>query len=130
MWNDSPRNLHTDTGDSKATSSGGNTALKGAAMEGILKRKNRHGEWKERYCKFTSSQFVAYKTSKGKATTEMKECYNLKEIVTAELNAKGQLLVTLLNGDQSLFKGDHIPAWKDAILSLSEEANEMHQETI
>eukprot|EP01033_Poteriospumella_lacustris_P017600 gene17600-12595_t len=117
-------------GDSKATSSGGNTALKGAAMEGILKRKNRHGEWKERYCKFTSSQFVAYKTSKGKATTEMKECYNLKEIVTAELNAKGQLLVTLLNGDQSLFKGDHIPAWKDAILSLSEEANEMHQETI
>jgi hypothetical protein len=104
--------------------------MTGAKMEGILKRKNRHGEWKERYCKFSSTQFLGYKTAKGKATNELKECYNLKEIATVESNAKGQLLVTLLNGEQSLFKGDNIDRWKQAFLDLSEEANEMHQETL
>lgn len=99
-------------------------------MEGILKRKNRHGEWKERYCKFTATQFVAYKTAKGKATTELKECYELRDIEGAELIGKDQLQVSLYSGDKSLFKGSNLEDWQEAIRTLIKLANQQYQASL
>jgi hypothetical protein len=98
-------------------------------FEGILKRKNRHGEWKERYCQFTENQFVTYKTSKGKKTTEVKECYKLREIESAEI-VNDQLVVTLYNGEKSLYKGDNIEEWENIFGMKIEEAAEKYQEKL
>lgn len=107
-----------------------NTSRSACALEGILKRKNRHGEWKERYCKFTATQFVAYKTSKGKATSELKECYELRDIESVEMAGADQLEVTLYNGEKSLFKGAKLQEWLAAFLQVINEAEEKYEETL
>lgn len=100
------------------------------SIEGILKRKNRHHEFKERYCMFKDNEFITFKPSKGLPSTEVKEQFNLREIDGVSFDEKGRLIVRLLNGEVSIYKGDNLKVWHEQFESRIAAATESFQRNI
>jgi hypothetical protein len=50
------------------------------AMEGLLLRKNAHGEWKKRHGKLANTTFITNKPKHKKPTNEIKENLDFREI--------------------------------------------------
>ena len=49
-------------------------------IEGLLKKKNSHGQWKDRYCLFQNGFFLTYKPKGSKPSSELKESIDLKDV--------------------------------------------------
>lgn len=79
-------------------------------MEGILKKKNSHGVWKDRYCLFSNAYFLTYKPKGKKPSSELKESIHLKD--AEEVSIKGDTMtLSLRNGDILLFQGANLKDW-------------------
>lgn len=88
-------------------------------IEGILKKKNSKGVWKDRFCVLANERFQAYK-SKGKTpcpTNEIKEDVDVRLVnnVTVSDNI---LYLSLLNGVTMEFMGPSVSVWKETIRSI------------
>jgi hypothetical protein len=49
-------------------------------IEGLMQKKNTHGEWKKRYGRVSNTFFITYKPKSKKPTTEIKENIDLREV--------------------------------------------------
>lgn len=108
--------------------SGGSSASAGPvdesgcpAMEGLLLKKNAHGEWKKRHGKLSNTFFITNKPKHKKPTSEIKENIDLREV--ANVGVYDDVLeIELLNGETLSFmydakdaSGSSIDAWYNAM---------------
>jgi hypothetical protein len=84
-------------------------------MEGLLKKINSSGVWKDRYGQLNNSYFMTYKPKAKKPTSEIKESVDLRQTESVTINKDGHLLVILDNGEEMIFKGDNMSGWIFAI---------------
>lgn len=88
-----------------------------ASLEGIIKKKNSYGQFKERFCAVTDSYFLGYKlSSKGQKTDDVKEKVDLRDI--CEVSVQGDCFeIELKNGEKMTFKASKPQDWVDSILA-------------
>ena len=74
-------------------------------IEGLLFKKNAHGEWKKRHGKLSNWYFITNKPHHKKATNEIKEKIDFREI--ASIGVYDDILeIEMLNGETLAFKYD------------------------
>jgi hypothetical protein len=77
-------------------------------MEGLLKKKNSRGDWKDRYCQLKNSFFMTYKpvADKSGPSDELKETIDLKKLVKINIvTATDMLEITLSSGEFFQYRG-------------------------
>lgn len=88
-------------------------------MEGLLKKLNSHGVWKDRYGQLSNAFFMTYKPKNKKPTSEIKETIDLRQ--TESVIIEGDTLkVTMDDGEVMVFKGDSLQLWLFAIQTRME----------
>lgn len=88
-------------------------------MEGLLKKLNSHGVWKDRYGQLSNAFFMTYKPKNKKPTSEIKETIDLRQ--TESVIIEGDVLkVTMDDGEVMTFKGDSLQLWLFAIQTRME----------
>ncbi|RYH02945.1 hypothetical protein EON65_47480 [archaeon] len=98
-------------------------------MEGLMKKKNSQGVWKERYCLLNNAYFNTYKPKGKKPSTELKESIHLKDLEDVVL--KGDVLtLSLKNGDTLQFQGSGLKDWKHAISVRADWAADLYQKSL
>lgn len=77
------------------------------SMEGLLKKKNSQGVWKDRYCQLKNSFFMTYKpvADKSGPSDELKETIDLKKLVKILVTAADMLEITLSSGEFFQYRG-------------------------
>lgn len=84
------------------------------ALEGMMKKKNSHGVWKDRYGLLKNAYFLTYKPKGNKPTSELKESVNLKDVDEVALKAD-TLQICMKNGEVMTFGANNIKDWSYAI---------------
>lgn len=74
-------------------------------MEGLLLRKNAHGEWKKRHGKLVNTTFITNKPKHKKPTNEMKENLDFREIDAIRLD-EDILEIEMNSGETHFFMYD------------------------
>jgi hypothetical protein len=98
-------------------------------IEGLLKKKNSHGQWKDRYALVSNAYFLTYKPKGKKPSKEMKESIHLKDL--EDISIKGDVMhMSLRNGDVLLFQGSNLKDWKHAISVRAEWATDEYQRSL
>lgn len=75
-------------------------------MEGLLLKKNAHGEWKKRHGKLLNTSFITNKPKHKKATSEIKENIDFREIDSIRLDEDDILEIEMNNGETYFFMYD------------------------
>jgi hypothetical protein len=98
-------------------------------IEGLLKKKNSHGEWKDRYCTFQNSFFMTYKPKGNNPSTELKESIDLKD--AENIYVKDDTIhLELKNGELLLYKGSRTNEWINPLKSRSAKAQEIYTKAL
>lgn len=84
-------------------------------MEGLMKKKNSHGVWKDRYALLSNAFFLTYKPKGKKPSSELKESINLKDAETVSMLDKDTMELALKNGEKLYFQGPNLKQWCDVI---------------
>lgn len=98
-------------------------------VEGLLKKKNSHGQWKDRYAQFQNGFFLTYKPKGSKPSSELKESIDLKDLENATIKSD-VLEMELKNGDILIYKGNKLKEWHDAMKSRAKRAQELYQKSL
>lgn len=69
-----------------------------------LKKLNSHGVWKDRYCVFENHIFKAFKTKNGKATSELKETVDFREVESINQPTDLSIEIELDSGNSYQYK--------------------------
>lgn len=98
-------------------------------LEGLLKKKNSHGQWKDRYCLFKKNLFVTYRPKGNKPSSEIKESIDLKDLDNIFL--KDDILnLETCTGEVLLFRGGNINGWLDGLRLRSSKARQIYQKSL
>jgi len=91
------------------------------SMEGLLKKKNSQGVWKDRYCQLRNSFLMTYKplADKSGPSDELKETIDLKKLAKITVTVADILEITLSTGDFYQYKGASLDVWIDLITKRS-----------
>jgi hypothetical protein len=95
----------------------------------MLKKKNSHGVWKDRYCLFNNIYFLTYKPKGKKPSTELKESIHLKDLESVAVKVD-TMHVCLKNGEVLLYQGSNLKDWSYAISVRSEWAKDQYLMTL
>jgi hypothetical protein len=87
-------------------------------MEGLLKKKNSQGVWKDRYCQLKNSFLMTYKplTDKSGPSDELKETIDLKKLAKVIVTTADILEITLSTGEFYQYMGGSLDIWIDLIM--------------
>jgi len=90
-------------------------------MEGLLKKKNSQGVWKDRYCQLRNSFLMTFKPLPDKSgpSDELKETIDLKKLAKITVTVADILEITLSTGDFFQYKGASLDVWIDLITKRS-----------
>ena len=90
-------------------------------MEGMLKKKNSQGVWKDRYCQLQNSFLMTYKplADKSGPSDELKETIDLKKLTKLSVTAADMLEITLSTGEFYQYRGAALDVWQDCISKRS-----------
>lgn len=84
------------------------------SLEGTIKKKNSHGQFKDRYCVVSATKFVGYMLKGSQRTDETKENFDLRDLVNVSL--QGDCFeMELKNGETMVFKAAKPRDWVDGI---------------
>ena len=86
-------------------------------LEGIIKKKNSAGAWKDRYAMFEQNYFKTFRPKNGQSTTEVKENVDLKDIECVTVLTPETMKLELKQGTVMLFQSKHVSEWANAIQS-------------
>lgn len=84
------------------------------SMEGLLKKKNSHGVWKDRYGQLKNSYFITYKPKGKQPSSEVKETVDLREVTDISIKSD-QFEISMMNGEVLIYKGAYLDLWVEAI---------------
>jgi len=95
-------------------------AVEKRSMEGLLRKRNSAGVWKERFCQLQTAYLVTYKPTKERQpSSEVKETIDLRQLSKTFVSSEDVLEVTLVNGDMFEFSaasgGACLEDWQEAI---------------
>jgi len=95
-------------------------------MEGLLLKKNAHGEWKKRHGKLKDTFFITCKPKHKKPTSEIKENIDLRDVASVGV-FDDVLEIEMHNGEMLLFMydekdagGGDLNAWYEAMYQRHE----------
>ncbi len=116
--NESPRSSPAKTmGGGFSSGSRDQIVAELASMEGMMKKKNSAGVWKDRYATFEKNYFKTFKPKGNKPTTEIKENIDLKDIESVRCITNDTMEIELKQGKVMLFQGSNIQEWARVIQS-------------
>lgn len=72
-------------------------------LEGVLRKKNSKGQWKDRVCILTDETFTAFKSNKKGDTSDAKEYFDVKVLDSVTVT-DDMMELKLINGEVYLFR--------------------------
>jgi hypothetical protein len=111
---------------------GGGQAV--ATLEGILKKKNSAGIWKDRYAFLETTMFKTFKLKNNKPTQEAKETIDLKDIESVRVLPGEVMQIELKQGTVMMFQGKNVGNWVTTLqaraILVTEQYNQQLQDIL